>query len=61
MDLFALLAVQPAPVPTPNDAADGLNSAGLGILLWVGVLAVVFFALLAVAGLGLINRRRTRD
>jgi hypothetical protein len=39
-----------------------VNTAGWGILLWVVVLAVVFFALLAAAGLGLLaGRRRTRE
>ncbi len=58
MDLMALSAAQPP--PQISDAASEPNAAGWGILLWVGVLAVVFFALLAAAVLGLIGRR-TRD
>jgi hypothetical protein len=60
MKLIAFSAAQPTPQPT--DASDELNTAGLGTLLWVIVLAVVFFALLAAAGLSLIrSRRRTRE
>lgn len=60
MELIALSAAQP---PTEvTDAATGLNSAGLGTLLWVLVIAVVFFVLLAAAGLSLAGgRRRTRE
>lgn len=60
MDRMAFSAVQPTPQPT--DASTEVNTAGWGILLWVVVLAVVFFALLAAAGLGLLaGRRRTRE
>lgn len=59
MDLMAFSAVQQTPQPT--DASTEVNSAGWGILLWVAVLAVVFFALLAAAVLGLIGGRRTRE
>jgi len=59
MDLMAFSAVQQTPQPT--DASTEVNSAGWGILLWVAVLAVVFFALLAAAVLGLIGARRTRE
>jgi hypothetical protein len=39
-----------------------VNTAGWGTLLWVAVIAVVFFVLLAAAGLSLIGgRRRTRE
>jgi hypothetical protein len=61
MDLMAFSAVQP-PTPQPTDASSEVNTAGLGMLLWVIVLAVVFFALLAAAGLGLLaGRRRMRE
>lgn len=56
---MAFSAVQQTPQPT--DASTEVNSAGWGILLWVAVLAVVFFALLAAAVLGLIGGRRTRE
>ena len=60
MDLMAFSAVQSTPQPT--DASTEVNTAGWGILLWVVVLAVVFVALLAAAGLGLLaGRRRTRE
>jgi hypothetical protein len=55
MDLMALSAAQPPAQIT--DAASEPNAAGWGTLLWVGVIAVVFFALLAAAVLGLIGRR----
>jgi hypothetical protein len=56
MELIAFSAAQPAPQPT--DASDEVNTAGWGTLLWVTVIAVVFFVLLAAAGLSLIGRRR---
>ena len=60
MDQIALSAAQqPA---TPIDAATEVNTAGWGTLLWVTVIAVVFFVLLAAAGLSLIGSgRRTRE
>jgi hypothetical protein len=58
MDLMAFSAAQPTPQVT--DAASEPNTAAWATLLWVGVLAVVFFALLAAAVLGLIGRR-TRE
>jgi hypothetical protein len=60
MELIAFSAAQPAPQPT--DASAEVNTAGWGTLLWVAVIAVVFFVLLAAAGLSLIGRRRrTRE
>jgi len=60
MELIAFSAAQPTSQPT--DASDEVNSAGWGTLLWVAVIAVVFFVLLAAAGLSLIGgRRRTRE
>jgi hypothetical protein len=59
MDLMAYSAAQP-PTPQISDAATEPNAAAWGTLLWVGVIAVVFFALLAAAVLGLIGRR-TRE
>ena len=60
MELIAFSAAQTTPQPT--DASTEVNSAGFGTLLWVAVIAVVFFVLLAAAGLSLIgNRRRTRE
>ncbi len=59
MELIAFSAAQTTTQPT--DASDEVNAAGLGTLLWVAVLAVVFFVLLAAAGLSLIgSRRKTR-
>lgn len=56
---MAFSAAQPTPQPT--DASREVNTAGWGTLLWVAVIAVVFFVLLAAAGLSLIGRgRRTR-
>ena len=58
MDLIALAAAQqPA---TPIDAATEVNAAGWGTLLWVTVIAVVFFILLVAAGLSLIGAGRRR-
>lgn len=48
------------PPPQVTDAASEPNAAAWGTLLWVGVIALVFFALLAAAVLGLIGRR-TRE
>jgi hypothetical protein len=60
MELVALSAQQTP--PKPLDAATEVNSAGWGTLLWVTVLAVVFFILLVAAGLSLINAgRRMRE
>jgi hypothetical protein len=60
MDLKAFSAAQPTPQPT--DASTEVNTAGLGTLLWVAVIAVVFFVLLAAAGLSLIGSgRRMRE
>lgn len=60
MELIAFSAAQPTPQPT--DASTEVNTAGWGTLLWVTVLAVVFFVLLVAAGLSLIgNGRRTRE
>ena len=60
MELIAFSAAQTTPQPT--DASEELNTAGWGTLLWVTVIAVVFFILLAAAGLSLIgSRRRTRE
>lgn len=59
MELFAYSA---QPTPQPSDAATEVNAAGWGTMLWIGVIAVVLFVLLAAAGLGLIGRgRRTRE
>ena len=59
MELIAFSAAQPT--PQPSDASTEVNTAGWGTLLWVTVLAVVFFVLL-VAGLSLIGSgRRTRE
>ena len=57
MELIAFSAAQPTPAQ-PIDASSEVNSAGVGTLLWVTVIAVVFFVLLAAAGLSLIGRRR---
>ena len=60
MELIAFSAAQPPQQAT--DVSSELNSAGWGTLLWVTVIAVVFFVLLAAAGLSLIGgRRRTRE
>jgi hypothetical protein len=59
MDLLAFLVAQPTPGPT--DAAEGLNTAGMGTILWIIMLAVVFFVLIAAAALGLMTRRRSRE
>lgn len=60
MYLMAFSAVQPTPQTT--DASDGLNTAGWGTLLWIAVLAVVFFVLLTAAALSLIGGgRRMRE
>jgi hypothetical protein len=56
MNLIAFSAAQ-QPTPQVTDAASEPNAAAWGTLLWVGVIAVVFFALLAAAVLGLIGRR----
>ena len=58
MELIALAAAQQTPPPAPLDAATEVNSAGWGTLLWVTVLAVVFFILLVAAGLSLIGGGR---
>jgi len=55
MELIAFSAAQTTTQPT--DASDEVNAAGLGTLLWITVLAVVFFILLAAAGLSLVGRR----
>jgi hypothetical protein len=44
-----------------DDAADSLNTAGLGVILWVAVLVVVFVAVLAVPLMGLLGSKRTRE
>jgi hypothetical protein len=60
MELIASLAAQPPPEVT--DASTEVNSAGWGTLLWVAVIAVVFFVLLAAAGLSLVGGgKRTRE
>jgi hypothetical protein len=59
MELIALSAAQPPPEVT--DVSTELNSAAWGTLLWVTVIAVVFFVLLAAAGLSLVSGRRTRE
>ena len=58
---FLAYSAQPS-TPPPLDAAEGLNTAGWGPLLWVAVIALVAAVLLAAAGLGLVSRgTRTRD
>jgi len=60
MELMALSAAQPPPEVT--DGSTEVNSAAWGTLLWVTVIAVVFFVLLAAAGLSLVSgRKRTRE
>jgi len=60
MELIALSAAQPPPEVT--DVSTEVNSAAWGTLLWVTVIAVVFFVLLAAAGLSLVSgRKRTRE
>ena len=60
MELMALSAAQPPPEVT--DVSTEVNSAAWGTLLWITVIAVVFFILLAAAGLSLVGgRRRTRE
>jgi len=60
MELIALSAAQQT--PGPLDAATEVNAAGWGTLLWVTVIAVVFFILLVAAGLSLIHTgRRMRE
>ena len=60
MNLIALAAAQQTPAPI--DAATEVNSAGWGTMLWVAVIAVVFFVMLVAAGLSLIGGgRRTRE
>ena len=61
MELIAFSAAQTTP-QQPIDASSEVNSAGWGTLLWVSVIAVVFFILLAAAGLSLVgSRRRMRE
>jgi hypothetical protein len=57
MNLIALMAQS---TPAPTDAAEGLNTAGLGTILWIVMLAVVFFVLLGAAALGLLSARKKR-
>jgi hypothetical protein len=52
-------ASQP-PTEAVETRTDGMNTAGWATLLWISVLAVVFFLLLTAATLGLL-RRRARD
>jgi hypothetical protein len=60
MELIALSVEQPPPEVT--DVSTEVNSAAWGTLLWVTVIAVVFFVLLAAAGLSLVSgRKRTRE
>lgn len=60
MELIAFSAAQTT--SQPSDASTEVNTAGWGTLLWVTVLAVVFFVLLVAAGLSLIGSgRRTRE
>ena len=60
MNLIAMAAAQQT--PTPIDAATEVNAAGWGTMLWVAVIAVVFFVLLVAAGLSLIGAgRRMRE
>jgi hypothetical protein len=59
MDLMAFSAV--TPTPQVSDAGSEPNAAAWATLLWVAVLAAVFFALLAAAVLGLLSGRRTRE
>jgi hypothetical protein len=62
MELLAFATAQPASPAQPIDAASEVNAAGWATLLWVTVLAVVFFVLLAAAGLSLIGSgRRMRE
>jgi hypothetical protein len=56
MELIALSAAQQTPAPL--DAATEVNSAGWGTILWMAVIAVVFFVLLVAAGLSLIGGGR---
>ena len=50
------------PTPQPIDASTEVNTAGWGTFLWIAVIAVVFFALLTAAALGLITgKRRMRE
>jgi signal transduction histidine kinase len=61
MELIAFSAAQPTP-QQPSDASSEVNSAGWGTLLWVSVIAVVFFILVAAAGVSLVgSRRRMRE
>ena len=61
MELIAFSAAQ-QPAPQPTDVSNEVNAAGWGTLLWVFVIAVVFFILLAAAGLSLVGGRRlTRE
>ena len=60
MELIAFSAAQTT--SQSSDASTEVNMAGWGTLLWVTVLAVVFFVLLVAAGLSLIGSgRRTRE
>ena len=62
MNLIALALAQSAQAPVgPNDAAEGLNTAGMGTILWIIMLAVVFFALIGAAALGLLSSKRSRE
>ena len=58
----AMMALAVPPVsPAVDDAADSLNTAGLGVILWIAVLVVVFVAVLAVPLMGLLGSKRTRE
>ena len=62
MNLIALALAQSSQAPVgPSDAAEGLNTAGMGTILWIIMLAVVFFALIGAAALGLLSSKRSRD
>jgi hypothetical protein len=49
------------PVPGTDASADGINAAGWATILWIVVLVAVFIIIVAVAGIGLMGRRRTRE
>jgi hypothetical protein len=56
MEWIAYVQSQPPALPAET-RSDDLNTAGWGTILWIAVLGVVFFALLAAAGMGLLSRR----
>jgi hypothetical protein len=49
---WMLVLAQPQPVPGTGESGEGINAAGWGIILWIGVLVVVAVGLLVVMAVG---------